>query len=385
MSRDKKPNILWVSYESPDQDGQGGQRRQFHQIRALVSRGHASVTVLVPRSKQSDTSIRELVRTWRPRLMVKGIHLQPMVWLMHRFIGARRWDAIIVAHHTSWALLPKNLQTPTLLDFHNVLSRWYRDAGEYRQSAEEFEAERKGIAAATVVSVCSNNERLHLLEAHPEARQKVFVAPLGVDPAEWQEACFPRDEAIVALFGSWYWGPNATGLEWMIRNVWPAVSEAVAGARLLVAGPGVKDAGAWPTGAHYVGRVADLAGFLSRATVVAVPVFDGVGAPLKYAEALASGGSVISTPDGASAFPAAPAHVSQDADEWSRWIIERLRERRTAPAPAPLREYALGRLTWEKAVEPVVEWLQSVGASKSPRPLRRSPTSRGLATEERKA
>lgn len=65
--------------------------------------------------------------------------------------------------------------------------------------------------------------------------------------------------------------------------------------------------------------------FLSDATAVAVPVHSGVGAPLKYAEALASGAPVIATVDGAPLRSSLPVCVSDDPNRWvaalaGRWI-----------------------------------------------------------------
>ena len=59
--------VLWLSTETPARDGQGGQRRQYHQIRALQDRGH-DITVLVPKSDQGDASIRSIAPVLRPRV-----------------------------------------------------------------------------------------------------------------------------------------------------------------------------------------------------------------------------------------------------------------------------------------------------------------------------
>lgn len=49
--------VHWVSNETPDQFGQGGQRRQFFQIQTLVEAGH-TVRVVTLAGQQDDTSVR---------------------------------------------------------------------------------------------------------------------------------------------------------------------------------------------------------------------------------------------------------------------------------------------------------------------------------------
>src|SRR5690606_2996522 len=106
--------------------------------------------------------------------------------------------------------------------------------------------------------------------------------------------------------------------------VWPAVKSRSPDAEGLVAGTGVADTGDWPGGLRFVGRVDDLAAFTAAAAVVAVPVIEGVGAALKFGEALATGSAVIATPDAASALPSSGAYTSADPVEWADWIHQRL-------------------------------------------------------------
>lgn len=351
--------ILWVSLETPDRNGQGGQRRQYHQIRALLRRGH-EITVLAPRSAQSDDSIGEIVPVRRPRPAIRGRFVRFFTRRIGRVIASPDWDAVVVSHHESWRLMPGRdaLRAPVLLDVHNVMSSWHRTAGRIDDELAAIRQESAALAAATAVTTCSETERRRLVTIHPEAEGKSFVAPLGVDPDEWPEHEYHREAPVVAAFGSWSWHPNERGLEWFLAEVWPRVHAAVPDAVALIAGSGVRDASRWPEGARFVGRVADLAGFTAEATVVVVPVLEGVGASVKFAESLATGASVAATPDGANAFCDAPAMVSADARRWADWITERLQHRLDEPAPAPARAIALRELSWDAATAPIDAWLQ---------------------------
>ena len=192
--------VLWVSVETPDREGQGGQRRQYHQIRSLVERGH-DVTVLVPWGRSDDASIRALVSVRRARMHVRGYRIPGRLGRVHRIVSDHRWDGVIASHHGSAWLLPARMSRPVLVDFHNVTSYWYRTRGDMARAASEHESESNAIARATMVTTCSDVETARLLEMHPEVQGKVFTSPIGVDPLEWPDRGFSRDQPRVVLFG----------------------------------------------------------------------------------------------------------------------------------------------------------------------------------------
>jgi hypothetical protein len=353
-------SVLWLSNETPDRYGQGGQRRQYFQISELVRLGH-SVRVVSLAGPQNDRSIRELASVERIKTNVRGWSVPTRRWRARRLLASGRWDRAVVSHAESWSLvagIEPVRHSPVLLDLHNIFGPWYRRLGQ-SEKADWYEAvEARAVAGADAVSVCSDAERDRLLLAHPDARERAIVAPLGVEPAEWADQHWSREEPIVALFGSWSWRPNADGLSWFARDVWPLVHTLMPSARALVAGTGADEWNDLQQGLEVLGRVDDLPDFLARATVVATPVKNGVGASMKFGEALASGGAVIATPDAAGAAPHAPAFVSDDPAAWAEWIVTRLAGRRQEPAPSASRDYAMRELTWQKAVLPIHEWLQ---------------------------
>ncbi len=353
--------ILWVTVETPDQHGQGGQRRQFHQIRALTALGH-DVSVLALKGEQDPSSISALTSTKRVGISIAGHPVKALIDRFKRRITRDRADAMIVSHVESCWLLPDtfDLGRPSLLDVHNVMSDWMIRRGEIGKAHEAMTEESAAAARFSAIMTCSDVERDRFATQHPAAADKTFTAPLGVDPDEWPDRDFTRAEPTVAMFGSWGWSPNALGLEWFLADVWPRVTASYPDAKALVAGSGTDQFDAWPSGAEPVGRVDDLAEFTAAATVVAVPVKQGVGAAVKFAESLASGAAVIATPEGANAFGPTPAFVSDDPEAWAAWIVERLQRRADEKAPAPGRKFALTQLTWARAVEPIDAWLRTV-------------------------
>lgn len=361
--------ILWVSAETPDRDGQGGQRRQFHQISGLLRLGH-EVEVISLRSAQSASSIRRIAPIRRFRVAVRGRPVGALLRRMHRAIGTAGADVIVISHVDSRWMAPEDVRAsvPVLLDVHNVLSTWYDTRGLTTLRDDELDAEREAFDRATAVMTCSELEAERLRASHPALSLPVLAAPLGVDPDEWPDEPMDRSAPLVAAFGNWSWHPNRLGLEWLLERVWPGVREQVPDARLEIAGSGADDA-ARP-GVAVLGRVGDLAAFTARATVVAVPVLEGVGASVKFAESLATGAAVVATPDGANGIVSPPCLVSADAAEWTEWIVARLRNRRDEPAPDPARAYALEHLTWAQGVAPIDGWIRSAMPGAHPRTAR---------------
>lgn len=354
--------VLWLSVELPDVDGQGGQRRQFHQIKALHARGH-DLTVVSPAGPGSSPALQGIVRVRRPRLHVRGRAVPLALRRLHALVADPFWDAVVVSHLGSLWMLPER-SAPVLLDLHNVFSAWHAQEGRGARAQAALAEEAAGLGRADAVSTCSELETRRLRQAHPSALPAhVLTAPLGVDPAEWPERPFDRARPRVALFGGWSWEPNRRGLLWFADEVWPRVRQAAPDAECVVAGSGMPSDRALPPGMASAGRVPDLAEFTASATVVAVPVIAGVGAAMKYAESLATGAAVVATPDAASAFgpaelPASSLLVSGDAAEWASWIIARLAARGTEPVPAEGRAHALTALSWDRAVEPIDAWLR---------------------------
>ncbi|UXW85219.1 glycosyltransferase family 4 protein [Microbacterium azadirachtae] len=350
--------ILWLSVEVPDRFGQGGQRRQYHQIAALRENGRR-VVVVSPAGPQDDSSIAALGEVLRPRLHVRGRAVPGAARRLSRRLRSEPWDAIVVSHQDSLWLLPEETEAPVLLDVHNAMSAWYLSRGLPVRAGRHRDLERQAIARADAVMTCSETERVRLIAQHPEAAARTFTAPLGIDPQEWPDRDYSRALPLVVLFGGWGWEPNRRGLEWFAGEVWPRLAARAPEAQCRIAGTGLDPSVSLPVGVEFVGKVPSLADFAAEATVVAVPVVDGVGAAMKFAESMATGAAVIATPDAANAFPGAQAQVSADPTVWAEWIAERLRRRGEEPVPAAERAQVLAERTWAACVAPIEDWLRA--------------------------
>jgi len=355
-------SILWFSNETPSRDGQGGQRRQFFQIEALLEDGH-EVQVISLAGDQEDSSLRELAPVHRANFWWKGrpVAVRGMVSTA-QLVRSRRWGGVVVAHSESWPVgkrLAALARAPVFVDLHNVHSAWYREAGDFEAAAAYQELERDLIRTAQVVSVCTPRdvEKLHAVPGAEGA--EIVVMGHGIDPLEW--ATPPSAPSVpIKMFGNWDWGPNEAGLRWFLHDVWPLLRQADHDLTCEIAGNpgGFHDL---PDGVRMVGRVPSVGAFLSSAAVVGVPVQGGVGAPVKYAEALASGVPVVATTEAAHGLAVRGPLVSDDPEEWAKWVTDVVRAP-LAPRAAATRTRAmvLSEVTWYAQTEPLRNWARSV-------------------------
>lgn len=353
----RAPHVLWLSRETPDQSGQGGQRRQYFQIVELLRAG-ARVTLATTRSSQSTDGVPSLAHYVELHYsrMLRRLHPDPVA-----LASACRADQIVVGHAESLELLHgqhNRLPVPWLVDFHNVNSRWYGRHGELGKERYWLGAESVILSSASASLVCSADERDALVAQQPEA--KVMVAPNGIDRDEWPMLERRQPERpSVALFGSWWYPPNREGAVWFCTEVWPRIVRDVPDAELHVAGRAEPppEVAASP-GVRLIGAVDDLAEFFAGVTAVAVPVLAGPGTPLKFGEALASGAPVIATADAAAGAPDAPAVISNAPDQLAQGTVELLRNSSVAADMGTRgRDFAFERLSWEHTQTPLVDWV----------------------------
>lgn len=349
-------NVLWFSNETPDSGGQGGQRRQYWQIHSLVAAGH-EVDLVTLAGPQDDASVSEVLGSTARVEVARGRLRRRMLrrGAAERLVARATADRAVVAHlesvQTLRALdaLPR---VPTLVDAHNVYSRQSSPDRLLRR----WRARERWVAEwAEVVSVCSLREA----EAFRRSTgREAMVVPHGLDVSTWTTPPRPAPRPVVKLFGNWGWGPNARGVEWFCRDVWPRVLERSPGVTALVAGAGVPER--LPAGVRAVGRVPDVADFLSDAWVVSVPVVEGLGAPVKTAEAMATGVPLLLTEDASEQPTVGGALVTNDPCAWADFICQ------VAVDPAAhrvaagrRRDTVLPERAWGRTSQPLVDWVSS--------------------------
>jgi len=166
----------------------------------------------------------------------------------------------------------------------------------------------------------------------------VGYVPTGVD-LEYFSARRPRprDSRELVFVGSMDWMPNEEGIRWFASDIFGAVQERIAGARLILVGrapsPAIRALAARNPAIEVTGTVADVRPYLQRAAVCVVPLRVGGGTRLKIYEAMAMGIPVVSTTIGAEGLPLRNGEhllIADTADDQATAICTLLTDRAMA-------------------------------------------------------
>jgi glycosyltransferase involved in cell wall biosynthesis len=395
--------VLVVTPELPyAPGGSGGSTRQFHLIRRLVERGfdvdvvapvHASQDpsslgaagialhgVSRPQSRFSET-LRAL-RT-RPRLALGPLREPLLAWqvdvfwtalrpIAERLVAERPPDVVLVEHDwaASWA---RDLPAPRALTLHNLSWRYYenraRAASGVRGAALAAEArrfarhDRRWLPRYDLLLAMSDEDRAAVAEVAPGVRCE--TVPNGVDAAGL-ELPPPSGDPVVLFTGRLSYPPNAEGLLWLLREVWPRVEAAAPAVRLLVVGPDPPEEARRLAGprAELTGWVEEMAPQFERAHVVAVPILSGGGTRLKVVDGLASGRPVVATPMGAEGIAARDGEeivLARDPEGFATALLRLLAEpAEAARIGAAGRRLAEERYDWRTIGDRLADLLEQL-------------------------
>jgi polysaccharide biosynthesis protein PslH len=323
--------------------GSGGSTRQFHLLRRLAEHGH-EVTVVSPvhpsqaegsarlaeagvrlaAVRRPDSRVRETLGALarRPSLL-PALAREPVLawqvdvfWTALRRLAARelesvRPDVITVEH--DWAAawhraLPAGV--PRALTLQNLSWGYYEararpatGAARLALRAEAARFRRFDAAHLDAYDLLIAMSELDREGAAAVTRTRCVAIPNGVDLRDWPAAPQPPPGAapLVLFTGTLSYPPNAEGLEWLLRDVWPRVRERAGDARLRVIGrdpPAAAQRLAGPE-VELTGWVPDMRPHFAEADVIVVPILSGGGTRLKVLDGLASARALVSTRPGA--------------------------------------------------------------------------------------
>lgn len=393
--------VLWVTPYAPDARGGAGVSSE-HELLRMAARHHDIELVVADAAPDvtsldvGDHSVPLTGVTWRSappahnRLAFASqfVRASPSheQWLLHDRLRALREEirrhrarrTYDLVHFTSaeLATLVDAGDPPTVLLAFDVFSRQCTrerelagsPAARARWFVEELRVtrwERKwlprfaGIATVTDVDA----EAIRVLTGCTPT-----VLPTPVPDAYFAPPEVARDARTVTFVANLDYRPNIDAIEWLAREVWPAVAGAVPDAELVVVGanpaPSVVAAVERVGGALHR-NVPDVRPYYWRSAVAVAPIRSGSGLRNKILHAMACGAPVVATSIAIEGIRAASGRellVGDDPSSFAAAVIDTLREpdaasRRVATAAAllaPYRADAIGAqfdAWWSTAVE----------------------------------
>lgn len=188
--------------------------------------------------------------------------------------------------------------------------------------------------------------RLSRVELAASRGARVLVATTDFDAGELPAGTLavangvtigPADQgprgAIVAFTGRLRYRPNELAVRQLLREIWPRVRREAPEARLLLGGADAQPEFRSVDGAEGIdvtSPVEDMAVFLRRARVVAVPLTLGTGTPNKLFEAFEAGCAVVASPEAAARATAdgvpPPGRVAGTPEEFASALLSYLRD-----------------------------------------------------------
>ncbi|MCW2992969.1 MAG: glycosyl transferase, partial [Conexibacter sp.] len=234
-----------------------------------------------------------------------------------RLAGAPGRGAIVAGDINAMVILMAFARrTPVIFNTHNIESSYV--PGSLRQHVQVRELallERRVLRRASEAWMVSRRDVEEARRLAPGAALRYApnvadVASIVPEPAR----STPGDTIMMVADFTYF--PNMSGLDWLVDEVLPAVWARRPSARLRLCGRGLDPArfAAVPQ-VEVQGFVERLGDAYAGAAVVAVPLTEGAGTPLKFVEALAYGVPIVATPVAARGLDAvAGAHFRLGAD-----------------------------------------------------------------------
>ncbi len=372
--------ILFLTQVLPFPPDAGPRVKTGNVLRSLVRSGHEVhlASFMRPEERPHLNEVRRLCasvsavpmkRSWprdafawarsnltgRP-FLVERDDVRAMRQQVREIVEARRIEAVH-ADQLSMAQFAVDARelpsdSPLLVfDAHNavwkVVERMKSQLPPLLRRVIELEARRTKVYEGQIVRkfdwtlAVSGPDRAALLEAGQEGvngstrsdlRERIVVVPIGVDTnGRPPVATNPRSHKILAL-GTLHYPPNADGVRWFARSIYPHIRAADASATLTIVGKNppadIVDLGNGPS-IEVTGYVADLTEILESAALMVVPVRAGGGMRVRILEGFAWGIPMVTTTLGLEGIDARPGRdvlVADSADEFAHSVVQVLRD-----------------------------------------------------------
>lgn len=397
--------LLFIAHRIPYPPNKGDKIRSFHELRALVERGHevhlrAFADDLNDLNYQVDLArvcasveIIPLRRSWaRARAAANLITARPlslgyfasrkMRRLVARAASENDFDAVFVYSSTMTQYVPRELASRTVVDMVDVDSEKWRDyAGRTnRLMARVYDLECKrlrkheyNIVTRFANTIVTTRREAALLDRLDEftRRARLRVITNGVDLDYFQPSVQPPDTTSPRLIfmGAMDYFANIEGARYFAEEVFPLIRARESRAKFSIIGanPGteVKRLARYP-GVNVTGFVEDVRPYLREAAVCVAPLRIARGVQNKVLEAMAAGKAIIATSEAVAGLRIAGGEhliIADTPERFASAALEVIRDdglRESLETRA--RYYVEAEHDWKPLLQKMVELVEAVGA-----------------------
>jgi glycosyltransferase involved in cell wall biosynthesis len=220
------------------------------------------------------------------------------------------------AHNAVWTIMDRLRQT----------APWYLRPVIALEAQRTMRFEGRVLSQSDHTLAVAEPDRLALVEAWNSSQDgqavpapQITVVPIAVDAEQLQPVDrLPGSQNIVTM-GTLHYPPNADGIRWFAREVFPLIREQAPAASLTIIGKNppadfLQHQAEDPEAVKVTGYVPDLVPYLEQAEIMVVAVRAGGGMRVRILEAFARGMPVVTTTIGLEGIDAEPGRDVLVAD-----------------------------------------------------------------------
>ena len=225
--------------------------------------------------------------------------------ILRQVLKEQKFDAIIlenIATLNAVKIIRRyDRKVKIIYNAHNVDTNLAKAAFERKEISSEqvrgyYDYESQLYKTVNAIFACSGEDK-NTFEELNNHKLKVEVVPNGVNiPLEKYDAAVKEPIPRFLIFCGSLWSiPNAEGLHWFCKDIWPFVLQEFPHLKLLVVGTGELPEKYSKTykapSVEFIGAVEDVRPWYNKASVSVVPLLTGSGTRLKILEVDGDGGA----------------------------------------------------------------------------------------------
>jgi glycosyltransferase involved in cell wall biosynthesis len=323
-------------------------------------------TVPIRRSRVKDGFYLLSSLARRRSFLMERDNLPGMRRLVRALLAKKRYDYALADQLTMTQFLDDVVDGPQrIFDAHNavytIVDRMMKEAAPwFMQPVLRSETERVREYEGRIVRrfehtlAVTEIDKRHLLAAAGPGTpvEKIRVIPIAVDTQAIRPVERQAGSRTILTLGTLHYPPNADGIRWFLREVYPLVGRHFPEACLTIVGKNppadfVQAAADDPGRVSVTGYVPELEPYMQSAALMVIPVRAGSGMRVRILEAFAAGMPVVTTTVGLEGIEATPGEhvlVADTPEDFAAAVVALLaqpeRAQRLAEAGRRLAETA---------------------------------------------